>query len=56
MPENDGFTCGIDGLRVLATDAARRMLGGQEEVNRHRVNRHKGAWWPGCPTAKKRVE
>ena len=31
MPENGGFPCGIDGVRALAADAARRTPGGQGE-------------------------
>ena len=31
MPQNGGLPCGIDGLRVLATDAARSTPSGQGE-------------------------
>ena len=36
-PENGRFQCGIDGLWVLATDAARRTLSGQWGPNSHKA-------------------
>ena len=31
MPENGGFPCGINGLQVFVTDAAKRMSSGRGE-------------------------
>ena len=39
MTENGGFPCGMDGLRVLAADAAKRKLSRQGE-GRTAIIRH----------------